>query len=77
MRNNETPQTPEPADNRTLLERHANDLITLDGVTFPLSVWFAYCPIPHDEMDPAKLEAATQAFLDGKNPFATPEPSDS
>ena len=54
----------------SLLETHGDVMVTIEGVAMPLKVWFNFCPVPHDQLDPLKVEQAAQDFLDGKNPFA-------
>lgn len=62
------PQSEIPQPN-SLLETHGDVPVTIDGVTMPLKIWFGFCPVPHEEMDPVKIEETAQAFLDGRNPF--------
>lgn len=55
----------------SLLETHGDVPVTLDGVTLPLKAWFGFCPQPHEQMDPEKINETARAFLDGYNPFAS------
>lgn len=59
---------PIEADQPFSLDTHGDIEVTREGVTLPLRTWLKFCPVPIEEMDPAKLEEYGRAFLEGKEP---------
>lgn len=57
----------------TLLDTEGDVPVTLryKGVeyTYPLREWFLLCPMPHEQMDPDKVDEVARKFLKGINPF--------
>lgn len=47
----------------SLFEQYADEVITFRGVTAPLGALINLCPVPKDQMDPARVEAWTADIL--------------
>lgn len=59
----EQPQVATEVMNPSLLEMHAETMVEFRGVKAPLGVLINLCPVPKEDMDPAKIETWAHNIL--------------